>query len=79
MILKGGYCSIELNSENDEDGNETCLSTFENINIELNLKDEFGNYGIGFTHPVRLHYFVNKKSTLTKKEIIELSRQNTLK
>ena len=56
VFLKGGYCSLNL--KDDEDDNEAILATFEDINIELILKDEFGSYGIKFTHPVRLHYFI---------------------
>jgi hypothetical protein len=42
----------------DDDGDLEELFTYEDIKIELNLKDEYGDYGVKFGHPVRLHYFI---------------------
>ena len=49
---------MNLKDDEEEDEEDTILATFEDINIKLNLKDEYGDYGIKFTHPVRLHYFI---------------------
>lgn len=75
--LRGSYCSLQIKP--DDEGNEPPLATYEDIKLNLNLKDECGDYALNFTHPVRLHYFAELKPSKNKKEILDVSQISTLK